>query len=550
MSNFEHFYETIGKKILTLSLQHIELTMVSMLIAIIISIPLGIFIAKTKYKHLQSTILSILSMTQTIPSLALIAFVMVLFQLIGLPTIGAVPGVTALVVYALLPIVRNTYTGISQVEASDIEVAKSMGMTKTQILFKVELPMSIPIIMTGIKISTTWTIGLVTLVALIGAGGLGDLIFSGIRNVRVNDILAGAIPAALMALIAEWLLGKFELMLTPIGLRDEKEVLSAKNSNAFWKKLIKISTVVGILVIIVGTIVFKMGSSNKFAIKSGFEAEFISRVDAFPGLYKKYDFKFNTPPRQMDEGLMYNACKIGSVDVICGYSTDGRIPAFNLVTLKDDKKFFPPYYAVPLVREQTLEKYPELQKILDLLAGKINETEMQRLNYSVSRGENPLTPQLAAKEFLMSKKLISADSKKGNGQAGTVTIGSKNYTEQSILGEMFALLIEYKTNLKVNRKLNLGGTMICFNALNSNDLDLYIDYTGTILLSILKQLGEKNPQTTYQKSKKLLKNKFNIKLLKPLGFNNTYTLTTSKDFSEKHKLETISDLVKLIKTKK
>ncbi|MCP3964835.1 MAG: ABC transporter permease subunit [Lentisphaerae bacterium] len=549
MNQIKDFYNNLGSEILRLSIQHLELTLIAMVIAILIAVPLGIIIAKTKTRIIQSATLSSISMVQTIPSLALIAFVMIIFKAAGLHTIGFFPGITALVVYALLPIVRNTYTGISQVEPSTIEVAKSMGMTKTQILFRVELPLSIPVIMAGIKISTTWTIGLATLVSLIGAGGLGDLIFSGIRNVRESYIIAGAVPAAVMALIAEWLLGKIELSLTPDGIQDE--ALHSNKKPRFLTPQRKL-VLVGIgFAVLVAFLTFRMlPSSHKKGIVPGFEAEFIARPDGLPGLYKKYNFKFNKKPKHLDTGLMYKACETGSIDVIDGFSTDGRIPAFGLVALKDDKKFFPPYYATPLVRENTLKKFPELRSVIASLAGKISETDMQKMNYSVSREKDPIDPKQAAKRFLIEKGLISVDSEPGDGSAGIVAVGCKDYTEQSIIGQMLSILIEYNTDLKVDRKLNLGGTMICFNALTNGDLDLYVDYTGTVLMSILKKPPVSSPEKAFNISHSNLKEKYRILMTEPLGFNNTYTLTVRKGFSKKYNVKTISDLVKLVQKKK
>ena len=160
-------------------------------------------------------------MIQTVPSLALIAFIVLVFALVALPTIGTVPAIVALVLYALLPILRNTYTGIRQVDPAIIEVARGMGMRAYQILFSVELPLSIPVIMAGIRISTVWTIGVATLCALIGAGGLGDLILKGLRSIQMDYLVAGTVPAAALALVFDWGLARLENWLTPEGLRSD-----------------------------------------------------------------------------------------------------------------------------------------------------------------------------------------------------------------------------------------------------------------------------------------------------------------------------------------
>jgi osmoprotectant transport system permease protein len=155
---------------------------------------------------------------QTIPSLALISFIVVFFALVSLPTVGVLPALVALVLYALLPIMRNTYTGIRQIEPELIEVATGLGMKPRQILFQVELPLAIPVIMAGIRISTVWTIGIATLCGLIGAGGLGDLIIKGLRSIRIDYLLAGTIPAALLALTSEGLLALVEKWMKPGGI--------------------------------------------------------------------------------------------------------------------------------------------------------------------------------------------------------------------------------------------------------------------------------------------------------------------------------------------
>ncbi|MEC4676248.1 MAG: glycine betaine ABC transporter substrate-binding protein [Nitrospirota bacterium] len=136
----------------------------------------------------------------------------------------------------------------------------------------------------------------------------------------------------------------------------------------------------------------------------GFDAEFMQRPDGYPGLRKHYGFEFGKKPRQMDPGLMYKALKEKGVDIIDGFSTDGRIPAYNFVTLQDDKNFFPPYYATPLVRNETLSRYPEIREILNRLSGRIGTEEIRKLNYMVDKEEK--RPSAVAKEFLKSKGLI------------------------------------------------------------------------------------------------------------------------------------------------
>ncbi|MBO8163709.1 MAG: ABC transporter permease [Brevibacillus sp.] len=191
--------------------EHLQLSLVALFIAIVISVPLGILL--TRYRKAAGVVIGIAGLFQTIPSLALLGF---MIPLLG---IGFVPSIVALTVYALLPILRNTYTGISNVDQSVKEAGMGMGMTNMQVLFKVELPLALSVIMAGIRTSTVMIIGVATLASLIGAGGLGDLIFRGISMVNAELILAGAIPAALLALIFDFLLERLEKVVSPKGTK-------------------------------------------------------------------------------------------------------------------------------------------------------------------------------------------------------------------------------------------------------------------------------------------------------------------------------------------
>ncbi len=191
---------------------HIQLVFFSMLIATVLAVSLGIFV--TRVPRLKTLILGGTGILQTIPSLALLGFMIPIFG------IGVKTAIAALFLYSLLPIMRNTYTGITGVDQATIEAAKGMGMTSTQILFKVELPLALPTIMAGIRTAAVINVGNATLAAFIGAGGLGDFIFLGITRGIDGLILLGAIPAALLALVIEFLFGKIEQLTTPKGLRE------------------------------------------------------------------------------------------------------------------------------------------------------------------------------------------------------------------------------------------------------------------------------------------------------------------------------------------
>lgn len=278
------------------------------------------------------------------------------------------------------------------------------------------------------------------------------------------------------------------------------------------------------------------------SLRVAFDAEFLTRPDGYEGLAQCYGFKFASEPMQMDPGLMYRAVADGAVDVIDGFATDGRIPAYDLVVLKDDKEFFPPYHASPLVRAETLKKHPELEGILDRLAGRISDKTMQNLNYEVD--EEGRRAYDVARDFLESQGLVEAEA--GDGSGGTITIGGKQFTEQEVLGEIMAILIECHSNIVVVRKLNLGGTMICFNALKAGDLDLYPEYTGTGLMNILKREIIPDPDRAYKAVRQAFENRFGLVWLKPFGFNNTYTLTMRRDQAEELGISTISDLAEYV----
>jgi osmoprotectant transport system permease protein len=209
------FIAQLGPEISLRTYEHIYLTFLAMTVATLIALPLGIYLSRCSQAALVRVVMGCAGIIQTIPSLALIAFIVVLFALLSLPTVGVVPALVALVLYALLPILRNTYTGIRQVDPELVEVATGLGMLPRQILLQVELPLAVPVIMAGIRISTVWTIGIATLCGLIGAGGLGDLIIKGLRSIRIDYLLAGTIPAALLALASEAILGLIEKWVKP-----------------------------------------------------------------------------------------------------------------------------------------------------------------------------------------------------------------------------------------------------------------------------------------------------------------------------------------------
>lgn len=204
MSAWNFLLEHRGE-ILATTLEHLALVVIAMVIAILIGVPLGLFIVHRP--ALRAIALGIANVFQTIPSLALFGF------LIPIPFIGGIgkrTAVVALVLYALLPILRNTYVGLTEIDPAVLESAEAMGMTRSQILFRVRLPLASAFILAGIRTATIITIGVATIAAAIGAGGLGTFIFRGVALVSNGLLLAGAVPAAALALLADFFLGLIE----------------------------------------------------------------------------------------------------------------------------------------------------------------------------------------------------------------------------------------------------------------------------------------------------------------------------------------------------
>ncbi|MFN5067916.1 MAG: glycine betaine ABC transporter substrate-binding protein [Aphanizomenon sp.] len=485
-----------GSEIILHSGEHLILVVIAMTIAISIGLPVGIFI--TRQPQLAAPILGLANTIQTIPSLAIFGF---LISVPFLGGIGKVPAIVALTLYALLPIIRNTYIGINSINSAIKEAGIGMGMTDQQLLLKVEIPLALPVILAGVRVATVISVGIATIAAAIGGGGLGVFIFRGISTVNNELILAGAIPAALIALSADFGLGFLEKNLTkPTGNKSklaiilgiitliiagliafnyqkapETIIIGSKNfteqvilgellaqhienhtklkvdrrfnlgGTFIAHEAVKAGKIAG-YVEYTGTsfttilkekpisnpqIVYKkvkeyydqklklavmkpLGFENTFAMiirgedakkwqikslseagkyspqmKAGFGYEFLERADGYPGLSKTYNLKFANI-KQMELGLMYQALKEKQVDFIAANSTDGLIPVLNLVILEDDKKYFPPYQAIPIFNQEIIRKYPELTDTINQLGGKISTTAIQKMNYQVDNQSQPV----------------------------------------------------------------------------------------------------------------------------------------------------------------
>lgn len=520
MSLAGYFAQHAGE-IMQATVEHIWLTGITMLLAVAIGVPLGILVARRP--ALSKPILGSANIAETIPSLALFGF------LLPLPWLGQRGdriAIAALTLYALLPIIRNTAEGIKGVDPAVREAALGMGMTEGQILRRVEMPLALPMILAGIRVATVWTIGIATIAAAVGAGGLGEYIFRGLAMVNNNVILAGAIPAALLALIADVLLGLIERRARPESRKTPRHRTPWPGAGAAAKLCVILVALVAATfatgcggadtnTIVVGsknfpeqallgeivaqeieahthlhvvrkfylagtficqqallagridtyveytgtalTAVLKdpiehdpsavfskvqreyqrrfklavlpsLGFNNTFAIvirgddarrlhlttiseaakytpewHAGFGYEFMGRPDGYAGFVRTYGLKFAGPPKILDLGLLYRALLDREVDLVAGNSTDGLLSARDLTVLQDDKHYFPPYQAVPIVRDETLARHPDLRAAIAALAGKISDAQMQKMNYEVV-GEHRDISQVA-REFLRANGL-------------------------------------------------------------------------------------------------------------------------------------------------
>jgi len=442
--------------------------------------------------------------------------------------IGAKPAIVALFLYALLPIIRNTYTGINEVNPSVTDAATGMGMSRKQLLYKIQLPLAMPVILAGIRTATVINVGVATLAAYIAAGGLGEFIFGGIALNNTNMILAGAIPAALLAILFDGLLS----LLQRVQLRKARKA---------------VYTLPVVLLLLSSFYLLPPAYGSK--LLAGFTPEFMGRRDGDLGLRSVYGLHIRTVV--INDMIMYKAAYEKKIDVISGSSTDGRAKAFDLVVLDDDKHIFPPYYAAPIVRQSALDKYPELEPALNKLSGTINDSIMTELNYRVDHLKQD--PARVAKDFLVAQQLWKPAR---GGTKGTIRIGSKIFGDGYILANMYKMLVDGYTDLQGLTKTGLGGTKICFDALVNDQIDLYPEYTGTGLLVILQAKQPtidsliQDKQKVYDHVSRAFQEQYGIKWLKPIGFNNTYALMMRRQQAATLNIHSISDLKEYLNTER
>jgi osmoprotectant transport system permease protein len=289
MSNLIDVFRERQDQLVSAIFEHIQLSFIALFFAVIISIPLGVYI--TRKPKIAEGIIGITAVLQTIPSLALLGL---LIPLLG---IGKIPAIIALIIYALLPIIRNTFTGINEIDRSLIEAAQGMGMTPKQRLLRVELPLAMPVIMAGIRTATVLIIGTATLAALIGGGGLGELIMLGIDRNDSELIILGAVPAAILAII-------FDILLKKLGRVSFKKSLI----------IITVFIVATLSIMIVPSITNDKKENIVIGGKLGSEPEIL--INMYKLLIEQdTDLHVELKPGLGKTSFVYNALKSGSIDI-------------------------------------------------------------------------------------------------------------------------------------------------------------------------------------------------------------------------------------------
>ena len=484
--------------------QHLQLSLLTLLLAVFLAVPLAVYLSTRK--RASNWVLQVAGIFQTIPSMALLGL------FIPIMGIGTLPALTALVIYAIFPILQNTITGLQGIDPSLEEAGVAFGMTKWERLKKFEIPLAMPVIMSGIRTAAVMIIGTATLAALIGAGGLGSFILLGIDRNNASLILIGALSSAFLAiafnLLLKWMekaklrtiFAAFAVMVLGLGAsytpsllpKPEKEnlVIAGKLGPEpeilanMYKILIEENTDMTVTVKpnfgkttflyealkkgdiaiypeFTGTVtesllkpapqvghdpetVYQaardgikqqddlallkpMAYQNTYAVavprkiaqeyglktisdlkkvegqlKAGFTLEFNDREDGNKGLQKVYGLHLQVST--MEPALRYQAIQSGDIQITDAYSTDAELARYDLVVLEDDKQLFPPYQGAPLMKTALLEKHPELEAVLNKLAGKITADQMSQMNYQV--GVEGKSANQVARDFLIQEGII------------------------------------------------------------------------------------------------------------------------------------------------
>ena len=484
--------------------EHLQISLLSLLLAVFIAVPLGIILVKLP--KLKEWMLQLTGVFQTIPSLALLGL---FIPVLG---IGKIPAVTALVIYALFPVLQSTITGLDSIDKSLQEAAEAFGMNRLERLRKFELPLAMPVIVSGVRTAAVLIVGTATLGALIGAGGMGSFILLGIDRNNTALILIGAISSAFLAILMNIVIKYLENkslkkilislidLITATALSFIPSIAPMMNSRRLlvagklgpepeilinmYKELIEANSdikvklepnfgktsflyealknkQIDIYPEFSGTITssllknqvqvsndplevyeaaregilnqdklvylkpmeyqntyalaVKKDYANKYDLKTisdlskvedsavaGFTLEFNDRDDGNKGLKSLYKLELNV--KTLEPNLRYQAINGGNVQIVDAYSTDSELIEYDLVVLEDDKQLFPPYQGAPLMRKDTLEKYPKLEEILNKLAGQISAEEMSRMNYQVKVDKRSASE--VAHEYLVNKGLV------------------------------------------------------------------------------------------------------------------------------------------------
>jgi osmoprotectant transport system permease protein len=518
--------------------EHIGLTALSVALAVLAGLPLGILARRRP--RMEGWVLGTAGILQTVPSLAMLSFLMVILAALpSLPLLGHVrsigmpPALIALTVYALLPIIRNTVAGLRGVDESALEAADGLGMTSRQRLRLVELPLALPVILAGVRTAAVIGVGVTTLSAFIGAGGLGEFINRGLYLSQNRLILLGAVPAAWLALALDQALAWAQAAI-------ETGPDAAPKRRASRRSFLMIV----LPAVVAGAVLALAPSSAADAVlapvhlRAAFTGEFIERPDGLSGLQKAYGLRF-PEVRDMEAALMYRALSQGAVDVISAYSTDGRLDAYHVRLLVDDRSYFPPYEAAAVVREDALTRWPGAQATLERLSGQLDDATMRRLNLEVD--ERKRSPESVAREFLTQHRLLGGKTPARGGKP--VVVASKAFTEGVLLAELMSLVLE-SDGIPVKRRFNLGGTMIVHNALKAGEVDAYAEYTGTALTAILGLPPVSDRAGAYRTVAAEYPRRFASRWLKPFGFNNTYALGVRAADAQAHGWHAIGELAR------
>ena len=421
MSAFLELLDLRKWELLQNLLQHINMTTIAVLISLLIGVPAGVLI--TRNKTAARIVIMLANIMQSIPCLALLAISVIFLG------IGVKPAILMVFVYAFLPILKNTYTGIMSVDPKNIEFAQGVGLTKWKRLIKVELPIAVPFIMSGIRIAAVASVGTMTIAAFAGAKGLGWFINLGLNSLNMNLILLGAIPVSLLALFVDFAFGKLEEAITSEGLLPPAQIRNLSKEQKRKKKI-----VAGVL-------------CSTFVIAS----------------------------------LLY-------------------YPASNMSA---DGPF----------------------------AGKNSAAQ------GAADGSGDADGAGASAGAAASGTGKSDPNKR-------IVVGSSNFTEVQIIGNIYKELIESNTDITVDTSFGLSGAAFCFSALERGDIDMFVEYTGTALTNLLAQPIDTDPDRVLETVTKLMQEEHGIHTSKPLGFNNTYVMSVKPETAEKYGLKTLSDLVK------